>query len=154
MISDSMDQFLQTMLRMKKGTACFPNTVRLQYSEIAVMYRAFVGCPLDRKGFTVSEIQQSLHISKPAVSQTLNSLEKKGYIVRSIDSGDRRKITVTLTGNGKVELDDAMECQNRILTKVFEEFGEESIMQFTQLANRLMDILEGISDDEQNERCE
>nr|WP_162306303.1 MarR family transcriptional regulator [Brevibacillus laterosporus] len=37
-------------------------------------------CP-DKKVY-VSDIQSNLYITKPAVSQMLNTLEKKGYVIR------------------------------------------------------------------------
>lgn len=153
MISGPRAQFLAAVFRMKKGAACFPPSVGMQSSELAVMYKASVGCTRSPKGYTVSEIQQSLHISKPAVSQILNNLESKGYIIRSIASGDRRKIVVTLTREGEAELRCAMRCQDEALEKVFEQFGDENIRLFIDLTNRLMDILEELNM-QQNERCE
>lgn len=153
MASESREQFLAAMTLIKKASICFPSTVSLQLSEIAVMYRASERCDASKAGFTVSEIQRSLHISKPAVSQILNNLEKNGFIVRSIDSGDRRKITVTLTEDGKSELKHAVRCQDEALEQVFERFGEDNVRMFIKLVNRLVDILEEINNEE-NGRCE
>ena len=48
----------------------------------------------------VPDIQAILHISRPAVSYILNSLEKKDYIFRKISPDDRRKIAITATDAG------------------------------------------------------
>lgn len=153
MVTESKERFFLAVLRMKKIAACFPKTSDMQTSELAVMYKASEGCSRDESGFMVSDIQKSLHISKPAVSQVLNGLEKKGYIVRSIDSGDRRKIIVTLTQDGEGALQDAVRCHNEVVNQVFSQFGEDNARLFIQLVNRLMDTLEEISAQEQNERC-
>lgn len=146
------EQFLHTMLRVKKSGGCFAQSNNLQSSELAVMYKASVGCAVCGNGFTVSQIQQSLHITKPAVSQILNGLEKKGYIIRSIAAGDRRKIMVTVTADGEEELRDAMRCQNEILEQVFCQFGEEDIRRLIGQVNRLLDILETIHTQGQTEK--
>lgn len=151
MTTESKERFLFALLRVKKATACLSQTAGLQSSELAVMYKAYAGCHSREKGFTVSQIQQSLHISKPAVSQILNGLEKKAYIVRSIDAGDRRKITVTLTVDGEAELREAIRCQDEALEEFFARFGEENIQLFIELVDRLTDALEHIHS---NERCE
>lgn len=152
MISESKEQFLVAMYRMKKSASCMASTSNLQFSELAVMLKASGGCSVCEQGYSVSEIQSTLHISKPAVSQVLNNLEKKGYIARSIATGDRRKIMVTLTADGEAELDNAMRCQDERMGRVFEQFGEENIRVFIRLVNRLMDILEDLNTSEENER--
>lgn len=154
MESASKEQFMAAIFRLKKAAAYFPETDGLPFSELAVMCRVSAGCAFGKDGFSVSQIQQEMHISKPAVSQVLNNLEKKGYIVRAIDSGDRRKITVTLTRDGESELASAIGCRDRLLERVFEEFGHENVRTLIRLVNRLMDILEETGKAEQNERCE
>lgn len=149
---ESKEQFLAAIFRMKKAVTCFPQSSGLQSSELAVLCQASVGCTREEKGYTVSEIQQSLHISKPAVSQVLNSLERKQYIVRAMDVADRRKITVTITSTGEERLRDAMMRRNEILDEVFRQFGEERILLFIRSANQLMDIFDAINKErERNE---
>ncbi len=52
-------------------------------------------------GKTMSEIAGELTVTHGAVSQTARRLEKKGYILRRQDAGDRRQIVVVLTDKGK-----------------------------------------------------
>ncbi|MFR3030778.1 MAG: MarR family winged helix-turn-helix transcriptional regulator [Blautia sp.] len=141
-LADSRRQFMDAVFRMKRAVPCCMPSNSLQPSEFVVLWQAATGCVSDCGGFNVAEVQQVLHISRPAVSQTLNSLEKKGYIVRSIDSGDRRKILVTVTMDGKEELEDILKSQNAALERVYEQLGEERIQEFIQLANQVIDILE------------
>ena len=49
----------------------------------------------------VPGMQKKLHISKPAISYILNTLEKKNYITREIDPKDRRKVSISATPEGK-----------------------------------------------------
>lgn len=80
-------------------------------------------CP-DKKVY-VSDIQSNLYITKPAVSQMLNTLEKKGYVIREIDKSDRRKIAVALTSEGQGVLRRTEEYSNKMPKKPFLVLGKK-----------------------------
>ena len=48
------------------------------------------------------EILRSLHVSKQAVSQLIDTLALRGYLVRSVDEEDRRRIKLELTPRGEL----------------------------------------------------
>jgi DNA-binding MarR family transcriptional regulator len=50
---------------------------------------------------TAKNIMARNHGSKAATSQTLNGLEKKGYIITEPSKNDRRKKVITLTAKGQ-----------------------------------------------------
>ena len=56
---------------------------------------------------TASQIHSLGGISKPGISQILNSLENKELIRREIDKRDRRAIAVSLTPKGESVIQDA-----------------------------------------------
>ncbi len=85
----------------------------------------------------VSSIAESLHVSSPAISRTITSLENKGYAERCVDIQNRRNTGVKLTEEGrKVYL---QECENvcRVFNEVTESMGEEKITQLITLADEL-----------------
>lgn len=106
------------------------------------MGKASAGCACAEKGISVSEIGRELYLSKPAISQTLNSLEKKGYITREIDKDDRRKIMVTLTPEGDRKLKEGMRCFDQELNKTLEQFGAENTKKLIELLGYLVTMLE------------
>lgn len=136
------EQFILVMMRFKRIDFCPSSVTGLQQSELVVMGRASDGCVCDGRGIGTSDIQKDLHISKPSVSQTLNNLERKGYVVRMIDPADRRKITVTLTPEGKKVLADAQQYYAETLDRTLEQFGIENTRIVLELINRLMDIMQ------------
>lgn len=131
------EQFVFVMMRFKKVDYFCLSTANLQQSELAVMAGASSGCACDSEGACVSDIHQNLPVSKSAVSQTLNGLEKKGLIVRTIDPSDRRKITVTLTPEGKASLDEAKHRYETALDDILEQFGEENTKTLLEMVERL-----------------
>lgn len=142
MDSGLRDIFITAVVRFKRIDLQKSSDTCLQPNELMIISRAAHGCACTRKGFHVSEIQQELHISKAAVSQALNSLEKKGCIVRSIDPEDRRKITVMVTPAGAAELEAARRIYDRALGEILDRFGAENTATLLTLLDRLMDILE------------
>ena len=127
-------QFLSTLMHFKKMSASFPIECEIQMNELIIMETISKGCSCANKDFNVSKIQENLHITKPAVSQILNTLEKKGYITRQINPQDRRKISVTTTPAGDEVLAESMNLYDQMLCELFGRFGEENMsMLMTQL---------------------
>ncbi len=90
----------------------------------------------------VSDIQGTGQMTMPAVSQMLNNLERKGLIVRGISSADRRKITVSLTEDGKEYLRTAKKHADMILSEAVATFGEERTRQLIELSTQFSGVLE------------
>ncbi len=95
----------------------------------------------------VSEISKKLNVSTPSVTKVLNSLEKKGFVIREIDKENRRNTFVYLTEKG-VEI---KEQNDKILAKfienVYERVGRENIVQFLELSRIILDAFdEEVSD--------
>lgn len=129
-----------TIIRFKRVDSCINNGKGLQMSELAVMGKAAKGCA--NGGMCVGDITETMHISKPAVSQILNNLERRELITRAIDKKDRRKITVNLTPAGRAALHEAMTCLNEMMDDVLNSFGSENTKTLVALLNELMDIFE------------
>lgn len=135
-------QFVELLARFKKIDICASSASQLQATEIAVMIRASNPYMPPGGCASVSEIHQTLHISKAAVSQTLNALEKKGYITRKIDLSDRRKIKVTVTASGVSELEKAKGLYDELLDEVLNQFGVENTQTLIELVEKLIAIFE------------
>lgn len=142
MDSGFREVFMTAVVRFKRVDLQKASDTCLQPNELMIISRAAHGCTCTSRGFHVSEIGQELHISKAAVSQTLNALERKGWITRSIDPDDRRKITVMVTAAGLAQLETARSFYDRILYEILDRFGEKNTETLLTLLNQLMDILE------------
>lgn len=126
--------FINAILRFKSMMEKFFIKSENSFGEILLLRKI-------KGGISAAGMCDALHISKPAVSYMLNSLEKKGCIVREISPSDRRKIDVTLTDKGR-ELAAASEAYyENIFGNVEEKFGEENLKEFIRLINLLSDII-------------
>ncbi|NLW78366.1 MAG: MarR family transcriptional regulator [Ruminococcaceae bacterium] len=135
---------MTAMFRFRKVGITFSADCAFQFVELSVMKRITASCPAEGKNLNVSEIQDTLHISKSAVSQTLSSLEKKGYITREIDKNDRRKIAVAATPEGKRVLREALCSYDRLLSAMVERYGAENLDQLIEKVNELSDVYEAV----------
>ncbi len=50
---------------------------------------------------TLSELAERERITSPSMNRTVNCLEESGYLTRTTDSEDRRKVNIALTDEGR-----------------------------------------------------
>lgn len=135
------------MLRFRKIGIKYSFGLGLRLNELCIMREIAESPPGPDKNVGVSDIQNNLFVTKPAVSQTLNALENKGYIGREIDKNDRRKVNVAITPEGLKVLKESGASANRMLEAVISRFGEENTVKLTELFNLLADILDDLNPD-------
>lgn len=139
-------EFITALFRARKMSASFPAGCGFQIAEMSVMQRVVEGCPPRGQCLNVAEIQETLHISKSAVSQTLSSLEKKGCLVRQIDLQDRRKIVITATPKGQQELDKATRAYGQMMDELMRRYGQENMQILIEKLNLLAEIYEELKE--------
>lgn len=134
------EQLIASMHRFKKVGKGFPQGIGLNMGEFFVMDRFSREIPCSSTEISATELHDHPQFTKPAVSQILNSLEKKGYVHRKIDTNDRRKIVVTLTDAGEKALRQAKAYVHDQMDQTITLFGEENTRQLIFLVNRLTEI--------------
>jgi DNA-binding MarR family transcriptional regulator len=149
--SSLKDSFLSASFRFKKLDACYPSHCCISLNEWVIMDKITNGCVCTSSTLNTTEIQTCIQLSRPAISQILNSLEKKGYIIRGIDSTDRRKLYVTATSKGNTVLKEAKTSYEQVLNEVVSEFGEEDMFHMIDYLNRLVDIYETVDSNNRKE---
>lgn len=137
-------EFINLMFRLKKIRIAQLPGVNLRMGELFVM-RKIAAHPFDSdSSMDLADIQNSLHVTKPAVSQMFNALEKKGYINREIDPKDRRRFITSLTPAGEQITFAMREHADQAITKTIARFGEENIIQLINLFDHFIDIVEDV----------
>ena len=74
---------------------------RLYHSSCSGRAQARVLLLLAAGGMTQREIQERLQIQPGSVSELTGKLELKGFVTRSRDEDDRRRVVLTLTPTGR-----------------------------------------------------
>lgn len=139
--------FIEAMHRMRKiMTVDFPRvTTGLHMNELFAMKDIEESAQRRGRDIYASEIKSHMRVSRPAVSKMLNSLERKGYIERRIDSTDRRKISVALTDLGRRVVSESKRALDEVAGDVISRYGEDEYLQLVERMNRLADTAEAVA---------
>ncbi len=88
----------------------------------------YVVSSIARLGTPLADIIRELGVSKQAAGQLVDTLVVRGYIERTPDPLDRRRLTVTLTPRGEVAVAAATEAVVRIDEALHDEVGTEALL--------------------------
>lgn len=77
----------------------------------------------------VTELAQRAQVTQQAMGKMLKELERMGYVVRDIDSGDKRARQIRLTECGMQLVRDSVEIQAEVRSHYAGKIGEEPLTQ-------------------------
>ena len=83
------------------------------------------------------EVGARMHITSGTVTSLLDNLERKGYVIRSSDPEDRRRVLVDVTPAAQAVLDVLLPAIQQTCRRVFDGIGGES-------QHALLDVLDEI----------
>ena len=96
----------------------------------------------NRTSMAAGELSRTMDIGSGGVANLLNSLEKKGYISRTMNPADRRGIIVQLSDAGNQLIEEkqreALDMTAGLLTRLGREDTEELI----RIYRKMLDIAE------------
>lgn len=121
---------------------------RITVAELVALGRIADNREGSAQNIYADDLRGSLYVSKPAISQMLKSLETRGLIRREINPENRRKLTVTLTDQGRELLGDALARTRHYLSRVIEAFGEEKTREMIALYSEFSQIMEQVAREE------
>ena len=138
------ENLLKALIRLRNIHKWFPNVCKISQGEFLMLHQID---ELSKKsnnegGIKPSKLSSICEMSKPAVSQMLNSLDKKRYIERKITKEDRRMVYISLTQDGREKLKDATERFIGGFDRIICELGSEDTETLIKLLNKLCYIIE------------
>lgn len=143
-VLDVKDELLYSIIRIRKSYMLVSSSMQLHIVEMLILRNVYE-MNLGRKGGVyVSDILGRVHISKPALSQILNALERKKLIKRKLSESDHRKVEVRVTKKGESELAASLEPMNEYLNEIINRMGEENVEEMINLINNFVDISDDI----------
>jgi DNA-binding MarR family transcriptional regulator len=77
------------------------------------------------------EVAASMHVTSGSVTSVLDNLEKKGFVVRSNDPADRRRVLVDITPAAQAVLDELLPRiarNNDLLTAALDEGQLQTVL--------------------------
>ena len=134
-------EFMKAAHRLKKDRMEFLFE-EISQREFMMLERIIGHESTPDKGIFVSELAQLLHVSTPAVSRMLKSLEDKKLIQRTVDSADRRNTMIFVTPFGFEVLEKQEAILDQMMGSVVRKMGYEKMEQLISLWNCLADHIE------------
>jgi DNA-binding MarR family transcriptional regulator len=98
------------------------------------------GLALGVRDIPLSELIRELRISKQAAGQLVDMLVNRGYLERSVDKEDRRKLTVTLTDRGKAAAAVQTGAREKVDAELAASVGEDDVNRTRRTLAALIDI--------------
>lgn len=145
MSKEIQNELVQAMFRLKKmmnrGLGRDLDNANITMSEFILMREVAENTKESYNSMALTEVREYLSVSKAAVSQMLNSLEKRGYIVREIDPNNRRNIIVILTEEGKTVFEKKNQEFYDRFEMVIRGIGEKDVSQFIAMINKMSDAM-------------
>lgn len=122
--ADRLNYSTPTLMRAARGA--YAQSIRARLHAIGVddlpRNGVFVLAGIDPTGGPRQDLPTGLGVSKQAVSQVIDVLVNRGYLTRNPDPGDRRRISLELTGRGQEVVDAALhgveDVDQRLLERV------------------------------------
>ena len=88
---------------------------------------------------TATDIVERRCISKAHVSQSVKSLEQRGYLERRYVGDNRRTIHLRLLDAAQAAVDAGRQAQTRCFASLLEGFGEDEVEQLRSFLGRISD---------------
>ncbi|EUJ23474.1 MarR family transcriptional regulator [Listeria grandensis FSL F6-0971] len=92
-------------------------------------------------GMKVSDATAILRVSKPSVTQQINALEEKKFIIRSQDPVDKRAAYIQLTDQGKEVVAEIISTFHKSFEDMTSFLGKEEMERLISLLGKLTDYL-------------
>jgi DNA-binding MarR family transcriptional regulator len=143
------DQLFEVLNKLRKTKHTMPTFDGLPQGEFIMMHMISHSMHDqndngDDSGIKASDLSSRLHMSKPAVSQMLNSLEDKGFVERKVKKNDRRVVLISLTESGNRLMEENHQKLIALVDVIIEKFGETDMKTLISLLNKLSTILESM----------
>jgi DNA-binding MarR family transcriptional regulator len=101
---------------------------------------AYVLGAIERFGAPLSEIIRWMGVSKQAAGQVVDALVVRGYLERSADPEDRRRMNLTLTDRGHLAAAAARGAVEKVDRRLSARVGDEHVAHTRQTLAALIEI--------------
>lgn len=125
--------------RTRHLTSCITSCSGISHSEFCLI--KIIKSHEESGGVIVSDIVSELRVTPPAVSRSLKSLERRGYLKRETNALNHRNTTVRLTEKGTEAFNSACGIFNDIMGMICEKIGKEKAELFCEIMKEVTEIM-------------
>ena len=106
----------------------------------------FVIGGIARNGGALGDIISALGVSKQAAGQLVDSLVVRGYLDRSVDPQDRRRLTVPLTERGRLAAAASRSAVDRVDAEVAKRVGADAVAHARATLAAMIDVKDAMEE--------
>lgn len=92
-------------------------------------------------GVLPGDISQEMGVSSARIATALNRLEDKGFVTRQIDRGDRRRILVDVTKEGRDVAKKHWQSMLGATENMLKFLGEHDAKEYVRIKSKLADMI-------------
>lgn len=93
------------------------------------------------------EVGNRMHITSGTVTTLLDNLERKGYVTRLSDSGDRRRVLVDITKKAQAVLDEMLPEVQLVSRRIMDALGPKGQQTLIELLGKVRQAIENLPDE-------
>lgn len=145
-----MDKHVETVLRggrFKKMVASQFYDIGEKYDLKRVEMEILIFTSRCGEKNTLKDIAQYLEMNKGHISQAIDRLCKKGYLVAKPDDYDRRYVHYFVTEKGESFKREMLVLWDKMIEKIFEGITEEQMQIFQEVTYRINKNMDRILDE-------
>jgi DNA-binding MarR family transcriptional regulator len=94
---------------------------------------------------TAKEISDKLNADKVTISDIVNRLVSKGYLVKEKDKNDNRRQIIKITSESDDMCENVMKIENKFRNKIFENLSDDEIECYINTTEKLLNTLQIIN---------
>ena len=95
------------------------------------------------ESFSQRDLARMLDISPAAMTNSLKTMEQKGYLLRTPEEGDARRNRMELTDNGRSAVQGCEEAFSTVQKRMLEDFTPQEQELFALFRERMLNNLRG-----------
>ncbi len=91
---------------------------------------------------TLGELAERERVTAPSMNRTVNCLEELGYLTRTTDDVDRRKVNITLTDSGRAVVEETVRRRDAWLEQTLAGLTEQERATLAEAAAIMRRVVE------------
>ncbi len=94
----------------------------------------------------VGQVTAQMHTTTATMTTVLDTLERKGFVLRTPDATDRRKVLVDITPDGQAALDEVLPAVQQACAAAMVSFDDKELQKLLDTLTTAFDALDAVPD--------
>lgn len=134
------EPLMDLIYRLKAGCVASEVDIIEESGLSPAEYNGIAALDLHEK-ISGSAVSQKMNLSPSRASRVIDKMVRNGYLLREIDSGDRRKCNISLAEKGMKVKKRIQQLKSKCEKRIQDELSEKEIDSFSDTLKKLIEII-------------